>query len=604
MTGQEIMEPYMMSLLASRIGNISIQMNNVIVKSARSAVLALARDCSTAILDGNGDVLAFPAGFPVHVGGSSLAGRALLDIHGHDMSEGDAFLNNSPYHGNTHAADHTVMVPVFHEKELMFIVLCRGHQADVGNSIPTTYHAWAKDVYEEGALLFPCVRVQRNYEDVMDIINMCKLRIRVPEVWYGDYLALVGAARIGEKELTDLIKKYGKETIKAFCRQYHEYGKRRMMEEIRRLPKGKATYETTHDPIPDLLPEGVKVRVSVEVIPDQGKIICDFTENEDSKPCGLNLCESTLMSAARTGILNRLGVSVKEFPCCEGALGRIIVKMREGSIIGKAKHPFSSSVATTNVNDRAIVTVQCALNALTDYMGMAEPHYELGVSHAVISGYDSRFGGRPYVSQIISGTPGGPGMNGFDGNLFYEIPTGGLHMENSVEQVERNYPILYINQEIVEDGIGFGKWDGAPAIRTTIKALNDPVTMIHISDGHFNPSKGAGGGHDGKPSRVFLTRVKKGNDMEILKEMPTINRFTLNPGEAVDSYYSSGGGYGDPLERDPDLVRHRIREGWLSFDKAKEIYGVVVEKDVEAYSVNWEKTVEKRKQRDMTREAD
>jgi len=228
-------------------------------------------------------------------------------------------------------------------------------------------------------------------------------------------------------------------------------------------------------------------------------------------------------------------------------------------------------------------------------MGMAEPHYELGVSHAVISGHDSRFDGRPYVSQIISGTPGGPGLNGFDGHLFYEIPTGGLHIENSVEQVERNYPILYINQEIVKDGIGSGKWDGAPAIRTTIRALNDPVTMIHISDGHFNPSKGAKGGRDGMPSRVFLAEVKKGTEIKILKEMPTINKFTLNPGEAVDSYYSSAGGYGDPLERNPDLVRHRVREGWLSVDKAKEIYGVRVETDVEAFSVNLAETLEERK---------
>ena len=130
-------------------------MTNAMVKGARSSVLALARDCSTAICDGNGDVLVFPIGFPVHVGGSTLGARSLLEIHGDDLRPGDAYLHNSPYHGNTHPADYTILVPVFWEDDLMFIALCRGHQADIGNSIPTTYHAKGKDLYEAGAVIFP-----------------------------------------------------------------------------------------------------------------------------------------------------------------------------------------------------------------------------------------------------------------------------------------------------------------------------------------------------------------------------------------------------------------------------------------------------------------
>ena len=127
----------------------------------------------------------------MHVGGSTLVGRSLLEIHGDDLRPGDAYLHNSPYHGNTHAADHTIIVPVFWDGELFFMAVCRGHQADIGNSIPSTYHAKAKDVYEEGALIFPCVRIQREYRDVNDIIRICRMRIRVPDVWYGDYLAML-----------------------------------------------------------------------------------------------------------------------------------------------------------------------------------------------------------------------------------------------------------------------------------------------------------------------------------------------------------------------------------------------------------------------------
>lgn len=301
-----VVEPYLMSILASRMENISIQMQNIMVRSARSSVLALARDCSTAILDGNGDILVMPRAFPVHGGGGSLLGHSLLQFHAGDLREGDAYLHNSPYHGNSHPADHTILVPVVNEDELMFICVCKGHQADIGNSIPTTYHPKAKDVYNEGAIIFPCVRIQRDYKDIDDIIRIAKMRIRVPEVWYGDYLALLGAARIGERELKQLITKYGKDTIKLFCSQWHEYGRERMIQEIRKLPAKTAYYETVHDPIPGVVPNGVRVRVQVSVDPKQGYVNCDFTMNDDSMPCGMNECEATLTSAARFGVINRL----------------------------------------------------------------------------------------------------------------------------------------------------------------------------------------------------------------------------------------------------------------------------------------------------------
>ena len=597
MTSKDQLEPYLMSLLASRLSSISVQMNNVMVKSARTSVLAVARDGSTAICDGRGDTLTFPLGFPVHVGAATLSARSLKEIYGDDIRPGDAFLHNSPYHGNTHPADHTILVPVFYEDELLFITYVKGHQADIGNSIPSTYHAKARDVYEEGALIFPCIRVQRDYRDVDEIIRMAKMRIRVPEVWYGDYSAMVGGARIGERELLQLTEKYGKATIKAFCRQYHEYGRQRMIEQIRTLPAGSAHYEMHYDPIPDILPQGVRIRVTVTVDPKEGIIVCDYTENDDSQPCGMNLCEATLTAAARTAVLNRLGIKAAEFPSCEGALERIVVKMREGSIIGKAKHPFSSSLATNNVNDRAGMVVMCALNQITDRLAMAEPHLDMGISLSVISGTDARYDDRPYVTQLISGTSGGPGMNGRDGYLYYMFSTGGLHYNNSVEMIERNYPILYMQQEYLTDALGAGKWDGGPAVRTVFGALGDPVTFIWVGDGYQNRSKGTAGGSDGVPVQAYLARIGERGALQRVGDLPAVHEITIRPGEAIDSTYSSSGGYGDPLERDPDKVRHRVREEWISVEMARDVYGVVVDTGSELYAVDREATEALRRSR-------
>ena len=127
--------------------------------------------------------------------------RTMVEFHP-QLRRGDAFLHNSPYHGNSHAADHTIMVPVIDDDGAhRFTVFAKAHQADIGNSMPTTYTGNALDVYNEGALIFPAVQVQRDYQHIDDVIRMCRLRIRVPEQWWGDYLALIGAARIGEREL-------------------------------------------------------------------------------------------------------------------------------------------------------------------------------------------------------------------------------------------------------------------------------------------------------------------------------------------------------------------------------------------------------------------
>ena len=102
------------------------------------------------------------------------------------------FLHNSPYHGDSHPADHTLLMPVIDDKvEHHFTLLAKAHQADIGNSIPTTYHGTARDVYEEGALIFPAVQVVKNYETIDDIIRMCRMRIRVPDQWYVDFLAML-----------------------------------------------------------------------------------------------------------------------------------------------------------------------------------------------------------------------------------------------------------------------------------------------------------------------------------------------------------------------------------------------------------------------------
>ena len=176
------LDPVTVSVISNRVDAIVREMSNTLLRSARSTVIASARDFSCTIVTADNLLLTATDGIPVHVFGSDIQTQSMCDLHD-DLAAGDAFVHNDPYLGNTHAADLTILIPVFVDGEHLFTTCAKAHQADIGNSVPSTYHASARDVYEEGALIFPCVRVQRDYEMIDDIIRMCRARIRVPDQW-------------------------------------------------------------------------------------------------------------------------------------------------------------------------------------------------------------------------------------------------------------------------------------------------------------------------------------------------------------------------------------------------------------------------------------
>ena len=160
-----------LAILANRFDSIARKMTNTLLRTGRSGVLNIARDFSCCIITAGHELLATAESLPIHVlSGPDMMARSMLEFHP-DLKRGDAFLHNSPYHGCSHPADHTILVPVIDDAgRHRFTVLAKAHQADCGNARPTTYMGAARDVYEEGALIFPAVKVQEDYRDIEDII--------------------------------------------------------------------------------------------------------------------------------------------------------------------------------------------------------------------------------------------------------------------------------------------------------------------------------------------------------------------------------------------------------------------------------------------------
>lgn len=561
------MDPVLTAVMANRLDGIVREMSNTLLRAGRSAVISSARDFSCAITTADNQLISSAEGLPGHIFGTQLLTRAMCELHP-DLKEGDAFLHNDPYLGNTHPADHAFLVPVYFEGEHMFTVCAKAHQADIGNSIPTTYFVTARDVYEEGALIFPCVRIQREYKTIDDIVRMCRTRIRVPEQWHGDFLAGIGSARIGERRLKEFCAKYGRKAVKRFVRDWLDYSERCMIDAIRRLPKAHLVNQGAHDPFEPILPEGIRLNIAIDIDPKAAKIAVDLRDNPDSQPCGLNVSEASATSGVLNGIFNCLDASI---PHNSGAFRPVKILLRDNCVLGRPKFPHSCSVSTTNVADRLVNMTQSAFARLGANHGLAEGGCGLGVGMAVVSGEDERRPGSRYVNRLMVTTNGGPAGPKVDGWVTFAIPViAGLMYRDSVEIDELKYPIQIKSMRLIAGSGGAGKRRGAPHQEVIYGPRGRPMTVVIPCDGQVHPAKGVLGGQPGNPGASYHI----GANGEETK-LPNVVKLEVRPGEWMRGIDSSGGGYGDPIEREPELVLHDVLERWETVARARDVYGVI-----------------------------
>jgi N-methylhydantoinase B len=519
-------------------------------------------------------MLVMAESLPIHViSGPDVISRWLREFHPRPR-RGQAFIHNSPYHGNSHAGDHCIVVPVIDDEgRQRATAIVKAHMADIGNSEPTTLMATARDVYEEGALIFPCVKIQENYEDVEDVVRMCMSRIRVPEDWYGDYIGMIGAARVGERELLKVGAEVGWDVFDRYVADWLDYSEERMRATIRELPAGKRTGYDIHDAVPLRgVEDGVPLKVSVAVDPETAEIEIDLRENPDCLPCGLNLTESTAVTSALIGVFNSIAEMV---PRNTGSGRAVKVLLRENCCVGIPVHPASCSMATSGIAERLAGIVQRVLAEFADGLGMASTGPECPPAVAGLSGRDPRHGDAPFVDMMILGNSGGAGHPHGDGWVTNgETSDGGSMMRDSTEVLELLRPIRVWTDRIVPDTEGAGRFRGAPSLYIEYGPVGTELEVLYAADGTVNPALGVRGGQSGALCRPAMRKL----DGEIV-ELDAWARVVLQPGETIVSISSGGGGYGPPHEREVERVLHDLAEGWISLGRAREVYGVVIGTD-------------------------
>ncbi|HEY2180872.1 MAG TPA: hydantoinase B/oxoprolinase family protein [Solirubrobacteraceae bacterium] len=561
-----------LAVMTNRMEGVVRKMTNTLFRTARSTVLNTARDFSCCIVTANHEMLVMAESLPIHViSGPDVISRWLRRFHPNPR-RGDAFIHNSPYHGNSHAGDHCIVVPVIDDDgRQRATAVVKAHMADIGNSEPTTLMATARDVYEEGALIFPCVKIQDGYRDVEDVVRMCTSRIRVPDDWYGDYIGMIGAARVGERELLKVGEEVGWDAFDRYVADWLDYSEERMRATIRGLPAGRRTGRDIHDAVPLRgVENGVPLEVTVAVDPESAEIEIDLRNNPDCLPCGLNLTESTAVTSALIGVFNSIAEPV---PRNTGSGRAVNVLLRENCCVGIPLHPASCSMATSGIAERLAGIVQRTLAEFADGLGMASTGPECPPAVAGLSGRDPRHADAPFVDMMILGNSGGAGHPHGDGWVTNgETSDGGSMMRDSTEVLELLRPIRVWTDRIVPDTEGAGRFRGAPSLYIEYGPVDTELEVLYAADGTVNPALGVRGGQSGALCRPAMRKA----DGEVV-ELDAWARVVLGPGETIISISSGGGGYGPPHERALERVLADVNDGWVSPGRAREVYGVALD---------------------------
>lgn len=577
----KLVDPQTFAVIQAKTNAIALYMKDVMLMASRSAILTAAQDFSVGILDKDGNPLVTPDLIPIQMMCAHYAIYAIIDAYKGDIHPGDLFANNSPYHGNTHIQEITQACPVFYKNKLLFWTYMRPHNQDIGCPKETTGDAWAKDVYNEG-LHIPPYRIASDGKLDLHFLDVLCENIRYRSLFRGDYLAGIGSIRSGEKQLIELCDRYGVDVIEDWIAAWQDYGDQRMTKEIRKLPKGTWYGETKTDPYPGRIDNGITIKLRITIDPDEATITIDGRDSDDQTPFATHTTRASFKSACMEGLFLCLDSSL---PRNWGSWKHVKFLQREGSVCDP-KFPAATMIATTLPANRIANLVTKIMSEINPEGGCAEMGIEgIWFNHA---GKDWRRDNTPFGCMLFVATAGGGATMGYDGwpNMMEPAVMGTMRLE-STEVHEQNFPELIKWIRMPPDSGGYGKWIGGPGAVMLMQPRHTTITMAAATDGCIRPSMGVLGGGAGLVNMSYLANPETG---ELIHYLDSVNEWLMPEDKAWVGTAPGGGGFGDPLERDPEAVRKSTRERFTSLQAARDIYGVVLNTKPEEYAVDYEAT--------------
>ncbi len=553
-------DPITMSVVFHRLGTINEEMGITMMRTSRSPIFAEVHDFSCAICDWAPRIVAQVDGVPSHTASSMMAARAIVDKFRDEMKPGHVYLINDPYEGGTHLADATVVKPIYYNDELLFMAINRAHHLDVGGLVAGSYSPEAKEIFHEG-IRIPAIRIYEKDQPIQYILDLLKINTRMPDLFESDIRAQVASCNVAEKRLLEMAEEFGVEPLKEILEAIQSYAEDMMRAEISKIPDGVYEGEAVLDD-DGFDRRDIKVRVTVKV--DGDEMWVDFAGTDPQTTGFINSPFANSCTSVYVGVL--LCVS-HDVPHNEGAYQPIHISAPVGTLV----NPLPPAPVASCTLDTACAVLEAMYMALSKALPDRAPAAWNRWCGPAISGIDPR-SGEFYVNYAFCGMGGGGATPSQDGPSYVGdgIDLGGLTAPN-IETNELNSPHITQYHEFATDSGGAGKWRGGLGVRYSIRFNDEEPFLAIFGDGIRNPPFGLYGGQPGTTN--YLVINEDTNEEEVL---PAKGMRQLKRGDRYSIRSSGGGGWGDPLERDPSLVLADVRDGYVSRQAAEKVYGVAI----------------------------
>jgi N-methylhydantoinase B len=557
-------DPVTFTVFMNRLNRIVEHMTITLENTAMTPIISQVRDFACAVYDAKCRQLAMVDGVPVHAAPLDGVLKEVMRRFDGAIHDGDVFLVNDPYAGNTHNGDLVCLVPAFAAGELTFWAVISAHQLDFGTPSPASGQPWAADVYQEGLTIPPIKIVERGVER-RDVIELYLANVRWRDLLYGDLMAEVGAAQVGRRMALELCDQYGLERTRQLIDAVIEYGRERTAAEFRALPDGTYTARGWFDS-DGLGRRDIPINVTLTVTDDHIQV--DFAGSAPQVDTGVNSSRGIMRSA---GVIPLIMTLPSDVPHNQGCLDQVSVSAPEGSICN-ATWPHSTVSGTVLPGDAMQDVVWKAIaQAAPDAVRAGTARWNVG---PMLAGGDP--GGGDSWGHLFTNCAGGGGAaKGYDGwPLICSAGAEGAISTPSVEETEMLVPILVEHCELHPDSMGLGQWIGGPGVTCSVRPMDGGFDVFSEVDSQWNPPFGLFGATGGSGSAIWVQ-----DEQERRHFLPPTSVAHVSARERWACVSTGGGGYGPPLARPIEQVERDVRDGLISRGRAAEVYGVIVSDD-------------------------
>jgi N-methylhydantoinase B len=565
-------DPVTARVIAGALDGIALEMGHKLARMSYSSIIRESEDFGAALLDAQGrQICECALSTPLQLGpipGYLQGIRRAFAERGEDFEEGDVILHNSPFYGASHEPDVGFCVPIYWRGDLAGFSFTTAHHLDLGAMTPGSCGIVdAVDAYAEG-LQFKAIKVYQRGDRIEPVWQLLRDNVRAPGMVIGDFEAQVAACRIGAQRFVELLDRYGSELINAACEELLNYSERMMRQEIQALPDGTYSSEGYIDGFeddPDPGKRDLKIKVTVTVEGDTMTVDLTGTAPQVAdKAINMPFVGTVDVSVYVTLRSILLDSATHEYVPQNSGLVRPIRVVAERGSLANPTFPCATIARFCPGN----IVADTLMRALWE---ICPDKVCAGVGNMKVLAYSGVVEQDYWVyMDITEGSYGGRlEMDGVDAiDVLYANTRN-----NPIEDIEAHYPLRVARYELRTDKSGPGKWRGGMGSIRDIEFVA-PTHMSLEGDGSRHAPPGAFGGGDGTPGAV--TYREAGSDEEV--ELPSKFQSRWGQrGDVIRTISPCGGGFGDPLERDPQRVLDDVLDEHVSVDSAREQYAVVID---------------------------